>query len=226
MNYRSIFGFLLSLLFLLFDLQGTTADLQKQYEIHCTQVSDIHQHLPVLRELARECSSVTEIGVRDMVSTWGIFMGLSENQQEVRIYTGIDLNYPPKKKFELAKMLARRNRIHFNFKAANDMDIDIEPTDLLFIDSLHTYCHLTYELEKFSNKANKYIALHDTSEPWGDRDENCYHGNYSEYPEHYDRNKRGLWPAVVDFLERHPEWSLHHRYFNNHGFTILKRNDH
>ena len=33
----------------------------------------------------------------------------------------------------------------------------------------------------------------------------------------------GLWPAVEDFLEKHPEWVLHERYTNNNGLTILKR---
>jgi len=93
---------------------------------------------------------------------------------------------------------------------------------LLFIDSLHTYCHLTYELEKFSPKVSKYIAMHDTS--WDPTiDDPAYYGDYSEYPPEYDRTKRGLWPAVVDFLKRHPEWTLHERRLNNYGFTILKR---
>ena len=31
---------------------------------------------------------------------------------------------------------------------------------------MHTYCHLSYELDTFSPKVRKYIAMHDTSEPW------------------------------------------------------------
>jgi hypothetical protein len=65
--------------------------------------------------------------------------------------------------------------------------------------------------------------MHDTSEPFGDRDDNEYYGDYSEYPTHIDRSKRGLWPAVEDFLKKHPEWTVHERYYNNHGFTVLKR---
>ena len=103
------------------------------------------------------------------------------------------------------------------------MDIDIPPAEMLFIDSLHTYCHLTYELEKFSPKISKVIAMHDTSEPWGDADDSDYRGDYSEYPLYIDRSKKGLWSAVEDFLERHPEWILQERLFNNHGFTILRR---
>jgi len=50
----------------------------------------------------------------------------------------------------LAKRLSLGNGIAFEFWQANDMDVDIHSADMLFIDTLHTYCHLTYELEKFS----------------------------------------------------------------------------
>jgi hypothetical protein len=197
--------------------------LDKMYTHHSTNRSDINEHLPVLYKLAKECSSVTEIGIRSMVSTWAVLKGLSENELIDKIYVGIDLNYPPKKTLEVARKLSEVNGINFTFVRGNDMQIDIEPVDMLFIDSLHTYCHLIYELEKFSPKVKKYITLHDTSAPWGDIDDSEYHGDYSEYPQHINRTKRGLWPAVEDFLKSHPEWKLHERRVNNHGFTILKR---
>jgi beta-1,4-mannosyl-glycoprotein beta-1,4-N-acetylglucosaminyltransferase len=176
-----------------------------------------------LRALAAECASVVEIGLRSMESSWGILRGLSENLSSSRSYIGIDIDSPSTELLDSAKRLAEGNGIAFNFWRANDLNIDIEPTELLFIDSLHTYCHLTYELEKFSPKVSKYIAMHDTS--WGEPpiDDPAYQGNYSEYPSEYDRTKRGLWQAVVDFLQRHPEWTLHERRVNNYGFTILKR---
>ncbi len=197
--------------------------LKKIYEDHCREYSDIYEHLPILRRLANECQSVAEIGIRSMVSTWAILQGLSENNSADRSYLGIDLIYPPEQNFKLAQKLSTENNISFKFLAANDMSINLNPVDMLFIDSLHTYCHLTYELETFSTQVQKYIAMHDTSAPWGNIEDSTYHGNYSEYPAEYDRSKRGLWPAVEDFLKRHPEWTLQERRFNNHGFTILRR---
>jgi hypothetical protein len=198
-------------------------EIRGRYEYLCDTPSDINEHLPVLRELAKQCGSVVEIGVRSVVSTVAIIQGLSENQSESRTYLGIDLAMPPEDKLKACKKFAARNNIRFDFWKENDMNIEIPEVELLFIDSLHTYCHLTYELEKFSPNVRKYIALHDTSAPWGDTDESCYDGDYSEYPGWFDRSKRGLWPAVEDFLERHPEWRLHERRLNNHGFTILER---
>ena len=197
--------------------------LYNAYSHHCKSVSDINEHVPVLYQYAKECSSVTEIGVRSVVSTWGILLGLSESSSSEKKYLGIDLHSPPEDKFQLAKKLSQENEVEFDFLTANDLDIELEPVDMLFIDSLHTYCHLTYELETFSPNVQKYICMHDTSAPWGNCDDSSYSGNYSEYPAHYDRSKRGLWPAVSDFLERHPEWRLLERRTNNHGFTILER---
>jgi cephalosporin hydroxylase len=197
-------------------------ELGKMYNQAQNQTSDINEHVPVLYNLAKECSSVVEIGVRHMVSTWGLLQGLSESSAPNRSYLGIDLALPPADLFAKAVRLSRTNEILFDFWQENDLNIIIPYTDLLFIDSFHTYCHLTYELETFSPYVSKYIAMHDTSAPWGNVDE-PYHGDYSEYPDSYNRDKRGLWPAVEDFLKSHPEWVLHKRLLNNHGFTILKR---
>ena len=35
--------------------------------------------------------------------------------------------------------------------------------------------------------------------------------------------RKGLWPAVEEFLIEHPEWKLKERYTHNNGLTILQR---
>jgi hypothetical protein len=198
-------------------------ELDQKYDHARFTPSDINEHVATLCSLAGECSSVVEIGLRTMVSSWGILKGLSESSSNERFYLGIDIVSPPLDILNNAMRLAEGKDILFTFWEANDMDVSIAPTEMLFIDSLHTYCHLTCELENFSPKVSKYIAMHDTSAPWGYADDSSYSGDFSEYPSEYDRSKHGLWPAVEDFLQRHPEWILYQRYLNNHGFTILKR---
>lgn len=198
-------------------------DLRGIYKYVCNISSDIFEHIPVLHDLCQECTFVTEIGVRGIVSTWGCLQGLGDNGFGYGSYLGIDISPPPPASLAQAKGLAEENGITFTFLQADDMTIELPYTDLLFIDSLHTYCHLTYELEHFCSSVGKYIALHDTSAPWGNQDDLSYSGNYSEYPAEYDRTKRGLWPAVEDFLVRHPEWKLKERRLNCHGFTVLER---
>lgn len=199
-------------------------ELRNNYEHACREpYSDINEHIPILYQRARECSSVVEIGLQSMNSSWGILLGLSESKAKVRSYLGIDIAAPPADVVIKARMLAEANGISFHFCEANDMALDFDHADMLFIDSLHTYCHLTYELEKFSQKIKKFICMHDTSGPWEHSDDTQYYGNYSEYPPEIDRTKRGLWMAVEDFLRKHPEWQLFERRENNNGFTTLKR---
>lgn len=198
-------------------------ELDYMYQTQCNTPSPIYEHIPVLKKLAQECSTVLEVGVYHMASTWGLLKGLADNGSSIKSYKGIDISAPPYEILSKAQALAKGNGITFSFLEANDMLIEIEPAEFLFIDSLHTYCHLTYELETFSPKISKYIVMHDTSAPWGDRDDDDYTGDYSEYPASIDRSKRGLWAAVEDFLSHHPEWKLVERRLNCHGLTILKR---
>jgi hypothetical protein len=223
MKNRTIISLVLSIFFFSEAKAEDVTELSSRYEEAYTTPSDISEHVPLLYQLSKEVSSVIEIGMRGMVSSWGILQGLSESISSHRSYIGIDISSPPSGTLNAAQRLARVNDIAFTFLQANDMHIDIPDTDLLFIDSLHTYCHLTYELEKFSPSVRKYIAMHDTSPPWESFDDSEYHGNFSEYPDYIDKNKRGLWLAVEDFLQRHPEWKLAARYTNCHGFTILER---
>jgi hypothetical protein len=90
-------------------LRDRPNDLKKMYEFYCTQESDIKDHVPVLRNLARECSSVVEIGLRSMVSSWGILMGLADSSACSKSYLGIDISYPPEDKLRLASHLSERN---------------------------------------------------------------------------------------------------------------------
>ena len=201
----------------------TLSDLNSHFDTACREPTPMHEHVPVLRRLAARCSSVVEIGLYDMVSSWGILYGLAESRASERSYVGIDIRSPQESILASAQDIAEKCGISFKFIQADDMEIDIEPADLLFIDSLHTYSHLSYELEKFSPKINRFIAMHDTSDPWGSRDDDAYTGDYSEYPSEVDTSKRGLWNAVTDFLAKHPEWELYERRLNGYGFTILRR---
>jgi hypothetical protein len=87
------------------------------------------------------------------------------------------------------------------------LQAEIEETDLLFIDTLHTYDQLREELRRHGGKARRYIVLHDTST----------FGEQGEVPD-----SRGLWPAVQEFLVQ-GTFHLKERRTNNNGLTILER---
>jgi len=176
--------------------------LQELYNEKCSIPSDIHEHLPTLKRYAEECEHVTEMGVRWVVSTYALLMG---KPKKMISYDINGINWQP-----IAEMV--KGDTEFEFKVANTLHLEIEETDLLFIDTLHNYNQLKGELEIHGNKANKYLVFHDTTsfEYFGE----SYNGNIGE---------RGIWYAIEEFLEANPHWELAERFTNNNGLTILKR---
>lgn len=202
-------------------------NLESKFELLCHTPSDIHEHLPTLRSYASECEHVTEAGVRYVVSTFALMMG------KPKCLVSIDIVHPNdmvggrndvikgKDEFALATSFARENSIDFKFVLGSTLTIDLEPTDLLFLDTLHRYNQLCLELERHSGKVRKYILLHDTQSfryrDEGDTNESVIIENSNE--------KKGLQMAITEFLESHREWVLHEEYTNNNGLTVLKRKD-
>lgn len=176
--------------------------------------SDINEHLSTLVEYSKECNHVTEFGVREAVSTWSFLL----YPKKIMAY---DIQYHANI-IEL-RMLAKEYNIDFNFIKADDLKIEIEQTDLLFIDTLHCYKQLIAELNLHSKKVNKYIIMHNTVS-YGTTDEPIYN-HASEIVKNISSEKQGLENAYVDFLlsEEGQNWVVHEIFTNNNGLTILKR---
>jgi len=174
--------------------------IQQKYQERCNQVSDIYQHLPTLHNYAKECKRITEMGVRSVVSTWAFLAAKPDR------LTSIDLEYS--ENIEKVVALADIEHIDFDFVKADVLTIEIEPTDLLFIDTWHTYTQLKQELALHASKAAKYIILHDT----------VTFGHIGE-----DGKDKGLLPAVYEFLAANEMWYLKEQYNNNNGLTVLAK---
>jgi hypothetical protein len=166
------------------------------YNQLCKTPSDINEHLPILKELASECEHVTEMGVRYCVSTWAFVEGLKKGK-----LVSIDIKHPTEFGGDLKSVKDRctEKGIDFEFILGNTLEIEIEPTDLLFIDTLHTAEQIEKELARHGDKARKYIAFHDT--------ESC----------------KEMVNPIVRFMD--DKWSFHRVYSNNNGLTIIKRNE-
>lgn len=174
---------------------------------HCT---DMWEHFPTLREYAGECQSVVEMGVRGGCSAYALAAGLAESKAKDKWMVYLDINACQNESLE---KLAEEAGLQIEFHQADSRYVDIPECDLLFIDTLHTYGQLKTELELHHTKAKKYILMHDTSAPWGAKNE----------VDDGSPNK-GLWPAIEEFLLEHDkEWALEVRYTNCHGLTILAR---
>ena len=104
--------------------------------------------------------------------------------------------------------ICKNEGVNFEFIQASTTDVEIEETDLLFIDTLHVYEQLKAELGKHAGKVRKYIIMHDT----------VTFGTHGELS-----GTTGLMPAVNEFLASNPQWKIKEVYTNLHGLTILER---
>ena len=190
--------------------------INKIYEINHNTVSDINEHLPTLLEYGKKCRHITEMGVRWVSSTWAFLLSQPEKL--------ISYDIVKHKNIDEVISLAEEYNINYTFFESDVLKVDIEITDLLFIDTLHTYNQLIQELELHSKKVKKYIILHDT-ESFGLSDENIYE-HASNLIKNKFSEKHGLLNAINDFLETNEgkNWFIEMKYINNNGLTILKRN--
>lgn len=165
----------------------------------CDTPSDINEHLPTLAALVPAGGHVTEMGVRRGVSTVAWLYG------GPAAYVGYDVNAAPPRLRELAAL----EGIQYEHRVASTLEVrPTEPTDILFIDTLHTYSQLRYELGIHGRSARRNIVLHDTAT----------YGNHDE-----GGGGRGLRPAIADWLAWNPEWFIAADYPNNNGLAVLER---
>lgn len=170
---------------------------------HDTQ-SDINEHIPTIVKYAKECNHITEFGVRWVVSTWAFLGGypykmISYDKDHPSVY-GIDIQ----PLYDISKEIG----VDFTFIQADVTTIEIEKTDLLFIDTWHVYDQMKKELELHASKVMKYIMFHDTT-------------TFEFIGE--SAGHKGIWYAISEFLNENPNWVIHERFTNNNGLTILKR---
>jgi len=142
---------------------------------------------------AKQVDSIVEFGVYSGLSTTAF---LSGSPKKLRSYdiTNEYLSVLPDLEF-----YATANNIDFKFKIADSLTIDIEETDLLFIDTVHKKKHTLEELRLHASKAKKFIMFHDTT----------------AWP--------GVFEAAVEFLTNNHEWHIVEHCNQNSGLLVLKR---
>jgi hypothetical protein len=162
----------------------------------CNEPSDINEHLPRLYSLARQCDHVTEFGMGHGRSTTAFLAAAPKK------FVSVDVVFHN----EVHLLRALATRTSFTFVQASTLEVEIEPTDLLFIDTRHTYAQLRAELARHAGQVSRWIALHDTTT----------FGAVGEGGE------PGLWPAVEEFLAT-GGWKVSEKVENNNGLTVLER---
>ncbi len=166
------------------------------------------EFFPLIMELARKCQHVTELGVYNGTSTTAWMQGLIEgkkSKREKRSFVCVDPNAHGV--IEEMRGICAEAGVSFTYHQGYSYDVPIEETDLTFIDTYHDYSTCSRELTRYGPITRRYICLHDTTL-------NAEVGSGGE---------KGLWPAVLEFLEANPEWRIERRLETGCGFTVLEK---
>lgn len=163
--------------------------------------SDINQHVETLAQFARDCRHVTDFGARRGISTRAF---LYARPQRVVAY-----NLRRENGMDRVERTASLVGIDFAFRQEDVLSCEIEETDLLLLDTHHTYEQVKRELERHADKVRKYLVFHDT----------VIYGERGEI-----RGSVGILPAITEFLQRDEgHWTIAARYTHNNGLMVLKR---
>jgi len=177
----------------IYDLYRTPEETDKFDNSH------ILEHLHTLKILASSVDHITELGTRNGISTIAF---LAARPKVLRSY---DINEFAA--YETAKTLIS-NTTDFTFTQADDLTITLEPTELLFIDTLHTYDQIKQELKLHGNVSSKYMVFHDT----------VTFGVNGELPDTV-----GIMAAITEFIDDNKHWKIKRHRINNNGLLILER---
>lgn len=199
--------------------------LKEEYTKACGTVSDIYQHLPILYKYAKKCAHVTEMGSRTGVSTRAFLYANPDR------FVSYDYQYATPEPHLISGIQAlialfeecKRRGINCDYFGKNVLQIEIEETDMLFIDTYHCYAQLKKELELHAVKVRRYIAFHDTT----------LYGEVGEGFPHMDPNhpihttpmdgSGGIRKAIDEFLEVNPKWKIVLESRDNNGLIIMGR---
>lgn len=179
-------------------------NIEYYYNKRCEETSDINEHLPTLYKLAKECKTIAEFGVRTVVSSFAFAYANPEK------YICVDIEKHPN--VDVFLELCKNENINVEFHLCDSRKFELDPVDLIFIDTLHTYSQLKEELKVLGNKAKKYLVFHDTISFGSTNEHNIDTGE-----------KSGLVPAISEFLKENSHWKELRTYSNNNGLTILVR---
>jgi hypothetical protein len=200
-------------------------DIQRILTHHIISQCDISDHLITLSNLASDCESILECGVRDIVSSWAFMNGLTINRSINKELNCCDMELSPN--HEILKTVCDTYKIKHQFFVCSDLNLEMKEYDMIFIDTWHIYGHLKRELQKMHSYAKKYIVMHDT-EVDGVYGESLRLGfNIDKLSEESGYAKeeicQGLQLAISEFLVEHPEWKPKAHYPYNNGLTVLER---
>lgn len=187
--------------------------LEELYQQHCKSGTAIAAHLPRLRALAAGCTFVAEFGVKSGASSTALLLG-------AEYVSSFDIVESAQ-----AKALKALVGDRWNYQIEDSRTVTAGSTDLLFIDSLHTYAQVQAELSRHADHVKRYLIFHDTI-TFGSVGAK---GETGEQIWPYQRGQSvrlealGIRPAIDELMIRDPTWRIVAHYTDSHGLLVLER---
>jgi hypothetical protein len=182
------------------------------YRAHCAGVTAMAAHLPRLRGLATGCEMAVEFGVKHGGSSSALLLGA----KWVRSY---DIVETPRAR--LLETIAP----HWEYVIGDSRTAEVLETDLLLVDSLHTYGQCRAELERHADAVRRWLIFHDTltfgsigADGETGRQLWTYESHVSVPPA-----ALGIRPAIDELMIRDPSWRVAASYTDSHGLLVLER---
>jgi len=175
--------------------------LDELYAKVCNNVSDVFMHCPTIREFASRCQHVTELGLNSL----GVSVAVMAGQPLIFIAYGKDKKVVD----EIVKELPDNvGRTHLKIREGNSLKVQIEETEMLILDTYHTYSQLKKELLKHAGSVTKYIIIVNS---------------YAFALRGEDGSSPGVMDAVVEFVAKNDRWEIIYNERKNNGLLILQR---
>lgn len=165
-----------------------------------------YDFLKIYHEYSSMCDSVVEINSKNMTLTYVILHALRVNMRYVSI------NYHDNYTKAIKDFCYQKN---INFEVSLKLS---NAVDFMIINPKFTYQNTMYILKMYSSMIKKYIIIYGSSL----ENKNCEYDCFI-YPEWINKEKKGIWNAIEDFLNENNSWMLKTRKINNNGLTILER---
>ncbi len=196
--------------------------LEELYQKRCQTPSSINLHLPMLRAYAEQCATVVELGVDTGQSTTAFLVAQPVElvsydvnrrpELDLLIHFGTDFEVD-----EFSRGFSTKiGKTFWDFFIMDSLSSSFN-ADLLFIDTWHSYHLLRQELALHHERVTKFILIHDIVS-FGSIAEGA--GDHPDWPEEW---KRGLLPAIDEFLYLHSEWRERERSTIQSGLMVLER---
>lgn len=150
---------------------------------------DISEQAQALFDIAVRCDRVTEFGSR-YGDSGKVF--LAAEVKSLVCYDLVDLCAG-----KILKEMADSKGIDFQYIIADTSKVQIEPTDLLFLDTVHNVKQILAELQNAA-QVGKFLVFHDSNEVEVER-------------------------AILNFLLDNSDWVFHSRVKEGVGLAVLSR---